>query len=145
MLIHNSKAYINQVIQFRIIYHSTNNSIHSLFKFPQTIHSFHQKIYSGRLISPLFNKATQTKKSTFLQKKNGHKFLQLIFHFCLLVQGIQLKRKKNERKHGKSFSFSIILRERILIHGFKLVTSRGGREFKDLVWWSSSLATFLFV
>ena len=59
----------------------------------------------------LFSKTTQTKKnhhSLFIedraiknkietrkmQEKNGHKFLQLMFHLCLLVQGIQLQRQK---------------------------------------------------
>ena len=111
MLIHYSEAYINQAIQFRKIYYSTRNLIHSSFIFHQTIHSSHKQINSEKSVSLLFSKAIQTKKKIHhfffiedqvMKKKidtrkmqdKMDKFLQLIFHFCLLVHGIQLQRQK---------------------------------------------------
>ena len=120
MLFHNSKAYINHAIQFRKIYHSTRNSIHSSLKFHQTIHSFYQQIYSGKLISPLFSKATQTTKSSLLfiegqamkkeidtrilQERNGHRFLQFIFLFMFSYTR-DLITKVEEGKENKACHF----------------------------------------
>ena len=132
MLFHNSKAYINQAIQFRKMYHSTSNSIHSSFKFHQTIHSFHQQIYLGKLISRLFSKATQTKihHSLFIedqamkkeidtrkmQEKNGHRFLQPFFFSFMFSCKRDLITNIEEGKENKvgHFFFLSYLRGRFI-------------------------------
>ena len=152
MLSHNSKSYINQAIQFKKIYHSTSSSTHSSFKFHQTIRISHQQIYYGKLISPLFNKATQIKShhSLFIedqtikkeidkrkiQEKNGHRFLQLVFFIdVFMYNGFNYKDRKKKIKQGRSFLFPIILRGKVHIYWFKHITRRRGREFRDLYLW----------
>ena len=82
-----------------------------------------------------------------MQEKNGHKFLQLIFFFIhiFMYNEFNYKDRRRNRKQGRSFLFPIILRRKAHIYWFKPITSRKGREFKDLDLWSFSLATFLFV
>ena len=71
-----------------------------------------------------------------MQEGNGHKFLQLIFffHLCFYVQRVKLQRKKKERKQGRSLLFLFILMGKVHIYWFKYITSRGGKEFRDLDW-----------
>ena len=80
-----------------------------------------------------------------MQEKNGHRFLQLIFFSFMFSCTMDLITRRRKRKQGGSFLFPIILRGKVHIYWFKPITSRRGREFKDLDLWSFSHATFLFV
>ena len=82
-----------------------------------------------------------------MQEKNGHKFLQLIsfsFMFSFTRDLVPMIKEGRDNKGGHFFFLSYLW-GKVQIYWFKLITSRKGREFRDLDWWSSSLVTFLFV
>ena len=138
------KSIIAQATQFTHHSNSTKQSIAFLSKYIEENRFLH---YSEKLHKP------QSHHSLFIEsqaiKGNRHKknarekwtqiFATNIFVYDFMYKGFNYKGRRRERKLGRSFPFLIILKGKVHFYWFKPITSRRGRELRDLDLWSSYL------